>query len=87
MAHTGDAARAIEIWALAKCQPYVANSKWFEDVAGRELDDLAASLPPEVAEAARERGRGLELWQAAAALLAELEATDAAERGLIVEPG
>lgn len=80
LAQTGDAARAVEIWALAKCHPFVANSKWFEDVAGRELDDLAESLPAEVAEAARERGRVLALWETAAALLEELEAMNAAEQ-------
>jgi predicted ATPase len=76
LAQTGDAARAVEIWALARCHPFVGNSKWFEDVAGRELEALAASLPPEVAEAAWERGRALDLWETAAVLLAELEGND-----------
>jgi tetratricopeptide (TPR) repeat protein len=74
LAAVGAAVHAVEVWALAKCHPYVANSKWFEDVAGRELEALAASLPPEVAEAAWERGRTLDLWEEAAVLLAELEA-------------
>ena len=75
LAQTGEAARAVELWAMAKCHPLIANSKWFEDVAGRELDDLAATLPPAVAAAAWQRGQRLELWQTAEALLAELEAT------------
>jgi tetratricopeptide (TPR) repeat protein len=79
LATNGNAAGAVEIWALAKCHSLVANSKWFEDVAGRELDELAASLPVEVAEAARKRGRALDLWQTAAALLAELEVTNDAK--------
>ncbi|HEX6386133.1 MAG TPA: tetratricopeptide repeat protein, partial [Anaerolineae bacterium] len=73
LATTGDVTRAVEVWALATCHPFVANSKWFEDVAGRELETLAASLPPEIAEAAQERGRALDLWETAAALLTELE--------------
>jgi predicted ATPase/DNA-binding SARP family transcriptional activator len=80
LAQTGAAARAVEIWALAKCHPFVANSKWFEDVAGWELEAVAASLSPEVAEAAQERGRTLDLWQAAAALLAELKAISVPEQ-------
>jgi hypothetical protein len=68
-------AHAIEVWALAKRHPYVANSQWFEDVAGRELEALAVSLPPEVVEAAQERGRALDLWEEAAVLLEELKAT------------
>jgi len=81
LAATGEVARAVEIWALAKCHPFVANSKWFDDVAGRELEFLAATLPAAVAQAARKRGRGLELWEAAAALSAELEATIATDEG------
>ncbi|HEX6384642.1 MAG TPA: BTAD domain-containing putative transcriptional regulator [Anaerolineae bacterium] len=82
LALTGSAARAVEIWALARCHSFVANSRWFEAVAGRELKAVAASLPPEIAEAALERGRTLDLWQTAAALLAELEAMSAPEQDL-----
>lgn len=73
LARRGEAERATTVWALAQGYPLVANSKWYEDVVGRELDALAASLPPEVAEAARERGRALDLWATAAELLAYLE--------------
>jgi tetratricopeptide (TPR) repeat protein len=69
---TGATERAVEVWALAQCHPFVANSKWFEDVAGRELEVMVSSLPVEVAEAARERGRTLDLWETAEALRAEL---------------
>jgi hypothetical protein len=79
LATTGDHARAVEIWALAKCHPLITHSKWFEDVAGRELSDLAATLPTEAAEAAQARGRTLDLWQTVTALLAELEVKNAAE--------
>jgi hypothetical protein len=72
LAVTGNIVRAVEVWTLAKCHPYVANSKWFEDVAGRELEALAASLPLEVAEVARERGRALDLWETSRLLLNEL---------------
>jgi len=72
LAATGNESRALEIWTLAKRQPLVEKSKWFADVAGRALEALAASLPPEVAEVARERGRTLELWETAEALLNEL---------------
>jgi hypothetical protein len=77
LAQADDVARAVEIWALARCHPFVANSRWFEDVAGRELEALAATLPLEVAEAAQARGRTLDLWQTAATLLTELKATKA----------
>jgi tetratricopeptide (TPR) repeat protein len=72
LARRGEVERATTIWTLAQCYPLVANSKWYEDVVGREMEALAASMPPEVAEAARERGRLLDLWETAGALLDEL---------------
>jgi hypothetical protein len=35
----------------------VANSRWFEDVAGREIAGAAEALPLEVVAVAQERGR------------------------------
>jgi transcriptional regulator with XRE-family HTH domain/tetratricopeptide (TPR) repeat protein len=55
--------RAIEIYTLAMKYPYVANSKWFKDVFGVQVDSLAAQLPPETVSAARSRGRELDLWE------------------------
>ncbi|HEX6384555.1 MAG TPA: BTAD domain-containing putative transcriptional regulator, partial [Anaerolineae bacterium] len=83
LATTGDVVRAVEIWAQARRHPFVANSRWFDDVAGRELESLAATLPVEAAVAARERGRTLDLWQTAAALLAELEGMSIPEQDIM----
>jgi tetratricopeptide (TPR) repeat protein len=79
LARRGEVERATTVWALAQCYPFVANSKWYEDIVGRELEAVAASSPPEVAEAARKRGRTLDLWETAGALLAELEGANTAE--------
>jgi hypothetical protein len=49
----------------------VANSRWFEDLAGNEMAAAAAQLPPDVAAAAQERGRARDLWETVAELLAE----------------
>lgn len=75
-ADQGKTERAIEIYSLATCRPYVANSQWFEDVAGQTIKSIAASLPPEVVAAAEERGRALDFWETAVSLLAELSAQD-----------
>jgi hypothetical protein len=64
--------RAVELYALARCYPWVAQSRWFEELAGRHVDASAASLPAEVATAARERGRARELWATVTQLLEEL---------------
>jgi predicted ATPase/DNA-binding SARP family transcriptional activator len=58
----GDTTRAVELFALALRHPYVANSRWFEDVAGREIAAASRALPPEVVSAAQECGRARELW-------------------------
>ena len=65
--------RAIELYALASRFPFVANSRWFEDVAGKRIAAVAATLPPDVVAAAQERGRARELDATVAELLVELE--------------
>jgi predicted ATPase/DNA-binding SARP family transcriptional activator len=69
----GQAERAVELYALASRQPLVANSRWFEDVAGRHIAAAAAALPPDVVAAAQERGRSRDLHATVAELLAEWE--------------
>ena len=73
LADAGEHERAVDLYALASCYPFVANSRWFEDVFGRHIDAIAATLPPEVTGAARERGRGRDLEATVKELLAELE--------------
>jgi hypothetical protein len=74
LADAGEDERAVEVYGLASRHGYVANSRWFEDVAGRRISDVAASLPPGVVAAAQGRGRARDLEATAAELLAELEA-------------
>jgi predicted ATPase/DNA-binding SARP family transcriptional activator len=74
MADQGEKERAVELYALAKTQGMVANSKWFEDIAGRHMAEIAATLPPEVAAEAEACGRARDLWESAAELSEELEA-------------
>lgn len=69
---SGEAERATTVWAQTQCHPFVANSKWYEDVVGLKLTAAATSLPLDVADLARRRGQGAALWQMAEALLAEL---------------
>ena len=59
--------------ALASSIEGRANSPWFEDVFGRHIDAVAATLSPDVADAARERGRARDLESTVKELLAELE--------------
>jgi predicted ATPase len=63
---------AVELYALASRYAYVANSRWFEDVFGRHMAAVAATLPPEVVAAAEERGRARDLEATAKELLVEL---------------
>jgi predicted ATPase/DNA-binding SARP family transcriptional activator len=73
LADRGEVERAVEVYALASRYPFVANSRWFEDVAGKHIAAVAATLPPEAVAAAQERGRVRDLDATVAELLAELE--------------
>ena len=73
LAYAREHERAVEVYALASRYPFVANSRWFEDVFGRHVDAIAATLPPEVAEAARERGRARDLHATVKELLVKLD--------------
>jgi hypothetical protein len=75
LADRGETERAVELYALASRYPYVANVQWFEDVAGKQIAAVAATLPPDVVAAAQERGRARDLEATVEELLAEL-ATD-----------
>jgi tetratricopeptide (TPR) repeat protein len=72
LADQGDAERAVELYTLASRYPYVANSRSFEDIAGKHITALAATLPTETVAAARDRGRARDLWETAQELLEEL---------------
>jgi len=68
----GKVALAVEIHALARCYPVVANCRWCEEVAGHELTALAATLPAESVAAAHARGQASDLVSTIANLLVEL---------------
>jgi tetratricopeptide (TPR) repeat protein len=68
----GQVENSLELYALASRYPYVANSQWFEDVAGKRIAAIATTLPREVVAAARERGWARDLWATAEELLEEM---------------
>jgi ATP/maltotriose-dependent transcriptional regulator MalT len=72
LADEGENERAVETYALASRYLLVAESRWFEDVAGREISPIAATLPPDARAAVEERGRAQDLEATAAKLLSEL---------------
>ncbi len=74
LADEGQYERAVEVYALASRYPGVANSRWYEDVAGHEIAAAAAALPPDVVAAAQERGRARDLWATVKELLEDLTA-------------
>jgi hypothetical protein len=73
LAEQGEKERAVELYALASRYPFVAKSHWLEDVAGRHIAAVAATLPPDVVAAAQERGKARDLDSTVAELLEELE--------------
>ncbi len=72
----GEAERAIEFSALALRYPFVTNSRWLEDVAGRHITTAAAALPLEMVRTAQERGRARDLDATVKELAIELVRAD-----------
>jgi predicted ATPase/DNA-binding SARP family transcriptional activator len=78
MVAEGQIERAVELYALALQQPFVSSSRCYEDVVGRQIDAAAATLPPEVVAAARERGQARDLETTVRELVDELGEVKAA---------
>jgi tetratricopeptide (TPR) repeat protein len=73
LADRGEVERAVELYALACRYPFVANARFWEDIAGKHIAAAAKTLPPEVVEAAQARGRARDLQATVGELLAELD--------------
>ena len=54
LADCGEQEQAVELYALATHYPLVAQSRWFEDVVGREIEALASTMATDVVVSARE---------------------------------
>jgi tetratricopeptide (TPR) repeat protein len=72
MAGRGQTARALEISSLVMRHAYFGRSVWRQETLERPILLAATALPPDVIQAARARGRALDLWDTAQELLAEL---------------
>ena len=57
----GDVEQAVERYAVAESQPFVANSVWFGDVYGKKIEEAKALLEADVITEVEERGRQWEL--------------------------
>ena len=68
-ADDGRTLQAIELYGLAKQYAHITNSRWFESIATRQLEDVRARLAPDIASTAESRGRKQDLWETAEALL------------------
>ncbi|MFN2138254.1 MAG: tetratricopeptide repeat protein [Candidatus Promineifilaceae bacterium] len=74
-ANEGQTERAIELYGAARQFAHITNSRWFAKVVCQKLDEVRASLSPDVAAAAEARGRELDLWQTASELIEEMTGT------------
>jgi hypothetical protein len=57
---------------MAENLPFVANSRLFQDIAGKHIAAVAARTRPDVVVEAQKRGRVLDWWETAETLLSEL---------------
>jgi len=68
----GNDQQAIKLWVAANCDSYMAKSYWLYDVIGRYVEEVAATLPADAVEAAKEEGKRQGVWQTAVNLQKEL---------------
>jgi len=73
LAEQGQVEEAAELWALLSSYPFVAQSHWFADAAGRQISAAAETLLPDVAAAAQLLGRTRDLDSAAVEVADELD--------------
>ncbi len=64
---------AVELYGFLSQYPYIGNSQWFEDVAGKYVASTATALPAEVVTAAQAHGCAHDMWKMTKELLTELE--------------
>jgi tetratricopeptide (TPR) repeat protein len=77
LAESGKLEEAVEVYATATAHPCAANSRWWEDMFGRRLTALTASLPAETLAAAQARGRARSLAEAGQQYLERLRTSPA----------
>ena len=74
LAALGQPERAMAVYALAaRHSGWVANSRWFEDVVGKQIMAASAAVPPDVVAAAQARGIAWDLNGTVAELLTEFQ--------------
>jgi predicted ATPase/DNA-binding SARP family transcriptional activator len=73
LADLGKKERAVELYAFISRHPYIANSRWFADIASDYIESIATTLPPEVVAAARNRGQARHLETTVGEILDELD--------------
>jgi hypothetical protein len=72
LAEEGEVEWAVELYALALHYPFVARSRWYEDLFGLPISEAAAALPPGSVKAAEDRGRSRDVLATFSELLAAL---------------
>lgn len=73
-ADEGKQERAIELYTVAWRWKHIADSRWYEDLAGRKLAAFQATLPPDLVARARKRGEEVNMWESVKQLHDELQA-------------
>jgi hypothetical protein len=74
LAEQEEVAYAPQLYVLLCVTPHCASSAWWRDMVGAQMEAMIAQTLPELVEAARQRGRSLELRQTATGLVEKLYA-------------
>ncbi|MCE7986389.1 MAG: helix-turn-helix domain-containing protein [Caldilinea sp. CFX5] len=71
LAEAGEAEEAVTLYTIAARSPFVANSRWFERIAGAPIAALTAGLAPSAIAAAQTTAQSLDLWTNARRLVSQ----------------
>jgi tetratricopeptide (TPR) repeat protein len=69
----GELRRAIQIWELARTQPFIAKSSWHKQVVEPHILAVVSDLSSQEVEIARSFEQEMTLWETAEILLGEIE--------------
>jgi predicted ATPase/DNA-binding SARP family transcriptional activator len=76
----GNVKLALQAHSAARQVPMVACARWFEDIAGQELQAKMASLPPEERQAAEQHGSEMDVYDIFSSMLAEMQISPSSDR-------
>ena len=65
----GEPEQGLTLYAVARQNPFIANSRWMADVVGKRITAVCQHLSPEAIAVAQAKGKTMDMWQTAEQVL------------------